>query len=76
MTDERNEIGVSNTTSLAGALRNPLVVFGLIILAGDGPLIWAYALAQDVTQKWVLLVSLIVFVFSMGAIFSYLVLFF
>ncbi len=65
----------SNTSSLANSLKNPLVVFGLILLAGDGPLVIAYTLTQDNTRAWVLLVSMILFIFSMGAFFAYLVAF-
>ena len=54
-------------------IRNPLVVFGLVLLAGDGPLVVAYALSEDRTAAWVLLVSIVLFVFSMAGVFCFLV---
>ena len=59
--------------SLGSVLRNPLVVFGLVLLAGDGPLVVAYGLTRDTAQAWVVLAALILFVFSMGSVFSYVV---
>lgn len=54
-------------------LRNPLVVFGGVLLAGDGPLLVAIALLKDPAQIWCALVSLILLVFGMAAFFCYLV---
>ena len=54
-------------------LRNPLVVFGAVLLAGDGPLLAAIALLEDAAQVWCALISLIVLVFGMAAFFCYLV---
>ena len=65
----------NSANSLASSLKNPLVVFGLILLAGDGPLVLAYTLTQDAARAWVLLVSIIIFIFSMGAFFAYMVAF-
>jgi predicted transcriptional regulator len=65
----------ARSNSLANALRNPLVVFGLVLLAGDGPLVIAYVLTKDATRSWVLLIAMILFIFSMGAFFAYLVAF-
>lgn len=61
------------TSTLGRIIRNPLVVFGLVVLAGDGPLVVAYGLAQDTSQGWAALVALIAFVFAMGGFFCYLV---
>jgi len=64
-----------NASTLGRVIRNPLVVFGLVVLAGDGPLVVAYGLAQDTSQGWAVLVALIAFVFAMGGFFCYLVAF-
>ena len=63
------------TSTLGRVIRNPLVVFGLVVLAGDGPLVVAYGQAQDTSQGWAVLVALIAFVFGMGSFFCYLVAF-
>ena len=65
----------TDTGNLARALRNPLVVFGLVLLLGDGPLVIAYLLAKDPTHSALALVSLILFVFMIAAVFCYLALF-
>lgn len=65
----------ADTKSVGGVLRNPLVVFGLILLAGDGPLVTAYALTSDVFRANVLMWATILFIFSMGSFFCYLVAF-
>lgn len=63
-----------NRQSLGSVLRNPLVVFGLVLLAGDGPLVVAYSMTKnDSAQSWVVLAALILFVFGMGTVFSYIV---
>jgi predicted transcriptional regulator len=59
--------------STKDTLRNPLGIFGLVLLAGDGPLVAAYALTQDPLRAWVLLVAIILFIFGMGGFFCYLV---
>jgi len=59
--------------TLPGVLRNPLVVFGLVLVGGDGPLVIAYGLAGDPCQQWTLLLLLAAFVFGMGVWFCYLV---
>ena len=59
--------------TVANLLRNPLVVYGLVLVAGDGPLVIAYSLTQDVEMRWVMMCAIIVFVFGMGAFFCYLV---
>ncbi|NVO09336.1 MAG: hypothetical protein HXX16_05165 [Bacteroidales bacterium] len=53
--------------------RNPLTVFGLIFLAGDGPLVILYSMAKNETQQWISLVATIIFIFCMGGFFFYLV---
>ena len=58
-----------------GVIRNPLVVFGLVLLAGDGPLVAAYALTSDALRANVLMWATIIFIFGMGAFFCYLVAF-
>ena len=63
----------SQKSALAGVLRNPLVIFGLVLVAGDGPLVIAYGLAADPSQQWTLLFVLAAFVFGMGGWFCYLV---
>jgi predicted transcriptional regulator len=75
MSDTTQQLQPASASSLATNLRNPLVIFGLILLAGDGPLVIAYALTQDQARAWVLLVAVIVFIFGMGAFFCYLVAF-
>jgi predicted transcriptional regulator len=57
----------------ANLLKNPLVIFGLIFLAGDGPLVILYSMTDDSMMKWVALSSTILFIFGMGAFFCYLV---
>lgn len=57
----------------AKGFRNPLVVFGMILLAGDGPLVTAYCLTSDSARAWALLLASVLFVFGMGAFFCYLV---
>lgn len=59
--------------ALAAALRNPLVVFGLVFLAGDGPLVVAYGITKDPIQARVLMIASILFVFGMAIFFCYLV---
>ncbi len=56
-------------------IRNPLVVFGLILIAGDGPLVMAYIFTSDPARAWVLLYAIIAFTFGMGIFFCYLVAF-
>jgi predicted transcriptional regulator len=53
--------------------RNPLTVFGLILLAGDGPLVVLYSMARNEMQQWLSLVATIIFIFCMGGFFFYLV---
>jgi len=54
-------------------LKNPLVIFGLIFLAGDGPLVIIYYMTEEPIMKWVALISTIIFIFGMGTFFCYLV---
>ena len=61
--------------ALRRTLQNPLAVFGLILVAGDGPLVVAYGLTDDPVRAWWLMVFAIAFVFVMGAVFSFLVIF-
>jgi len=65
----------ADAKSLAGLLRNPLVVFGLVLLAGDGPLVVAYAQTTDPLGATVLRWATIAFIFGMAAFFCYLVAF-
>ena len=73
----RMEKGIAPATaeSVRGVLRNPLVVFGLVFLAGDGPLVVAYAVSSDPTCSITLMWATIAFIFFMGGIFCYLVTF-
>jgi len=66
---------MNQSSTLGAVLRNPLVVFGLILLAGDGPLVVAYSVTKDCPRAWVLLAAMILFIFGMGAVFSYLVIY-
>lgn len=59
--------------SVANLLRNPLVVYGLVLVAGDGPLVIAYSLTKDPLMLWVMMWAIIIFVFGMAAFFCYLV---
>ena len=54
-------------------LRNPLTVYGLVLLAGDGPLVILYSLSKDGQQQWISLLATILFIFGMGIFFGYLV---
>jgi hypothetical protein len=56
-------------------IRNPLVIFGLIFVAGDGPLATAYIFTTDSNRAWVLLIAMIAFTFGMAIFFCYLVAF-
>lgn len=69
MTDE---IAPAKSASIASLLRNPLVICGLILVAGDGPLTIAYVPSIDPYQRWALLVAMILFIFAMGAVFRHL----
>jgi predicted transcriptional regulator len=70
-----NQFKSYDAKGIGGVLRNPLVVFGLILLAGDGPLVTAYALTSAPSQSYVLMWATILFIFGMGAFFCYLVAF-
>lgn len=63
----------ADAKGLAGLLRNPLVVFGLVLLAGDGPLVVAYARTSEPSMAVVLMWATILFIFGMGGFFCYLV---
>jgi hypothetical protein len=54
-------------------VKNPLLVFALILVAGDGPLTTLYTLSTNTIQSWVLLISLIIFIFGMSVIFCIIV---
>jgi hypothetical protein len=75
MDTEKKPSKPAESRSLGNSIRNPLVVFGLVLLAGDGPLVAAYTFTQDAARAWVLLVATILFIFAMGAFFCYLVAF-
>lgn len=75
MEEATKPVSSANASSLGSVLRNPLVIFGLILLAGDGPLVVAYILTQDASRAWALLLATIVFIFCMGGFFCYLVAF-
>lgn len=53
--------------------KNPLVVFGAVLVGGGGPLAAAYAATSDSSRATSLMWALIAFVFGMGAFFCYLV---
>lgn len=60
--------------ALAGALRNPLKVFGLIFLTGEGPLVVAYCMTpKNTNSALVLMGAIVLFIFGMGAFFCYIV---
>ena len=63
----------SDPVLLARVLRNPLVVFGMILLTGGGPLAWAYSRTADPTRAWWLMLFLVLFVLGIGAFFCTLV---
>ena len=76
MSDDDPKLKSQNRiVELGHVLRNPLVLFGLVLILGDGPLVVAYWCAKDATQQWILLVALILFVFFMALVFCYLVVF-
>lgn len=68
-------INQSESKNLGVGLKNPLVIFGMILLAGDGPLVVAYTLTKNEQRAWVLLIATILFIFGMGVFFCYLVAF-
>jgi hypothetical protein len=51
------------------ALRNPLVVFGLILIGGDGPLLAAFSLSNDPWLSRFFAISLVSFVSFIGLVF-------
>jgi predicted transcriptional regulator len=65
----------SSKETVAQLLRNPLVVFGLVLVAGDGPLVIVYSLTTDPVMRWVMMCAIIIFVFGMGGCFCYLVIY-
>lgn len=65
---------IQNRKTFARFLRNPLVVFGLILLAGDGPLVVGYGLSRGTDLELVFAIAFIVFVFGMGGFFCFMVL--
>ncbi len=75
MKEEMNTTKPARAKDLASLLRNPLVIFGLILLAGDGPLLIAYLLTSNLVHKGILLGTLLVFILGMGATFCYLVIY-
>jgi hypothetical protein len=64
-----------NTTKPARAkdLRNPLIIFGLVLLGGGIPLVAAYGLTSDPMRAWLLLVAIVALTFGMAGFFCYLV---
>lgn len=70
-----DQIVPAKSTSIASLLRNPLVIYGLVFLAGDGPLLIAYISSKTPEHATFLMYSMVAFIFAMGAVFCYLVLF-
>jgi hypothetical protein len=64
---------MAKAATVGPVIRNPLVVFGLILLAGDGPLVVGYGLSRGTGAGWVFALACVVFVFGMGAVFCLLV---
>lgn len=75
MPNNHGNIRPAPAGQLGSLLRNPLVIFGLIFLAGDGPLATSYIFTSDPVRAYVLLIAMIVFIFGMGIFFCYLVAF-
>lgn len=65
---------MKNRKNFGRFLRNPLTVFGLILLAGDGPLVVCYGLSRGTGEGIVFAIACIVFVFAMGGFFCFMVL--
>jgi len=63
-----------NSETLGRFLRNPLTVFGLILLAGDGPLVVCYGLSRGTNAEIAFAVACIAFVFAIGGFFCFMVL--
>lgn len=54
---------------------NTLAVFAMVLVGGDGPLLYAYTTTTDPYRAFCLMVALIAFVFLMGGCFCYLAIF-
>lgn len=65
---------MKNTRTFGRFLRNPLTVFGLILLAGDGPLVVCYGLSRGTREEIIFAIACIVFVFAIGGFFCFMVL--
>ena len=61
----------TNDSVRGSLLRNPLTVFGLILVAGDGPLVVAFGLANESWIRNTLGISLVLFVWAMAGVFCW-----
>lgn len=73
MKEETNTTKPARAKDLASLLRNPLVIFGLVLLAGDGPLVIVYGLTSDPVRAWVSLIAILLLTIGMAGFFCYLV---